>query len=173
MEDLYKRDPAPLRLISLVVLVVLGVVCLFASFPLWVLCFWCAGVMIYYSIAEPENIAALQQDGRDRQAAEKQNRFIDALYSGGVIDDDTTQDDIEITSPQPLVFDVELRQAGKTEAALRRAAEDSLNAMACVAVECRRTAPSRYRVAFSEQMPAERLAAMSCCYADLLERCEK
>ena len=166
-EKIYKTPPPPVRHIALVAFVIVGVVCLFLYLPLSVLCLWCAGVLVYYTIREPESVAALQQDGRDRRVTDCLNKFIDALYIGGVLDEYTTPDDVEITSPALLVFDVEIRQAGKTEAALRKAAEDSLNALECVAVETRRTAPSRYRVVYSPKMPAERLAAMSCRYRDL------
>lgn len=169
MEEIYKTPPPPVRHIALVVFVIAGVVCFFLYLPLSVLCLWCAGVMIYYTIKEPGSAAALQQDERDRQAAASLNKFIDALYTGGVLDEYTTPADVEVTSPAPLVFDIEIRQPGKTEAALRKAAEDSLNALECVAVETRRTAPSRYRVTYSPETPAERLAAFSCRYSALAD----
>lgn len=167
MEEIYKTPPKPVRHIALVTLIVLGVVGMFVSLPLGVVCLWCAGVMIYYTARHPESPIALQQDERDRAACDCLNKFIDALYMGGVLDDYSTAEEVSITSPAPLVFDVELRQVGKTEAALRAAAEASLNAMESVAVETRRTAPSRFLVVYSPKMPAERLAAMECRYKDL------
>lgn len=167
MEEIYKTPPKPVRHVALVALLVLGVVGLLVSLPLGVVCLWCAGVMIYYTARHPENEFALQQDERDRKETDCLNKFIDALYMGGVLDDYSTAEEVSITSPAPLVFDVELRQVGKTEEALRVAAEASLNAMESVAVETRRTAPSRFLVVYSPEMPAERLAAMECRYKDL------
>lgn len=164
MEGIYKPAPIPWRRIALVGLIGLGLVGLVVSLPLGMLCLWCAGVMVYYTARHPESWAALQQDERDRAATDCLNKFIDALYVSGVLDDYSTPEEVSITSPAPLVFDVEIRQAGKTEDMLRRAAEDSLNAMGGVAVETRRTAPSRYLVVYSPSMPAERLAAMECRY---------
>lgn len=167
MEDLRKNPPPPMRRISLGVLLILGVALFLVWSPLCLLCLWCAGVMLYYTRCHPESPIALQQDERDREEVEDFNRFIAALYVGGVLDETTTPDDIEIESPAPLVFSLEIRQAGKTEDMLRKAAEDSLNAMRCVAVETRRVAPSRYLVMYSPETPAERLAAISCRYEDL------
>lgn len=167
MEDIRKPQPLPLRHIGLVVSIVLGLGCLFVYPPLSLLFFWCAGVVIYYTLKEPDNIAALQQDERDRKANDCLNKFIETLYTADFLDENTRPEVVEITAAAPLVFDVEIRQAGKTEAALRKAAEEGLNALECVAVETRRTAPSRYRVSYSTQMPAERLAALQSCYQDL------
>lgn len=167
MEEIYKTPPKPVRHVALVALIVLGVVGLFVSLPLGVVCLWCAGVMIYYSARHPENEFALQQDERDRKATDCLNKFIDALYMGGVLDDYSTAEEVSITSPAPLVFDVELRQIGKTEEALRAAAEANLNAMESVAVETRRTAPSRFLVVYSPETPAERLAGIECRYRDM------
>lgn len=167
MEEIYKTPPKPYRHIALGILIVLGLVGLFVSLPLGVGCLWCAGVMIYYTARHPENEFALQQDERNRREAEDLNRFIDSLYLGGVLDDYSTAEEVSITSPAPLVFEVEIRQIGKTEEALRKAAEASLNAMESVSVEVRRIAPSRFLVMYSPKMPAERLAVMECRYKDL------
>lgn len=167
VKEIYKTPPKPVRHIALVVLIVLALPCMFVSLPLGIVCLWCAAVMTYYSLVEPENSFALQQDERNRKEAERLNKFIDALYLGGVLDEDTTIEDVKITSPAPLVFDIELRQVGKTEEALRKTAEASLNAMESVAVEIRRTDPSHFLVIYSQQMPAERLAASVCRYKDL------
>ena len=161
MEDLHKAPPLPYRRIALVVSIVVGIGGAFISLP-FVLCLWLAGVIVYYSAKEPGEWLALQQDEREREAVQLYNRFIDGLYAGGVLDDSTTPEDVTITSPAPLVYDIALTQVGKTAARLQRAAEDSIDALGCVDVTVDRTAPSCYRVTYSRQFPAERLAAIDC-----------
>lgn len=166
---LYEQTPPPYRLIIFAALVASLVASLLLLSPLFFLFAWFAGVMVFYSVMEPGSAIALQEDGRRCQEVERRNAFLDCLYAGGVVDDETNAEQVAIYSPAPMLFEFETRQPGKTEAMLRKAAEASLNAFGAVAVEVTRTAPSRFMVSYSTQTPAERLAGLVCPYSALLE----
>lgn len=169
--DVFYKTPAPrVRLISLIVLVLFTVAAVVMVSPLAFLSAWAAIVMIYVSIWHPDSPVAIQQDDRAFEEVVRFNKFVDILAAGGVIDADTTEEDIKLDMPAPLVYTVALHQIGKTMKQLDAAVKNSLDAMGAVSVEIRRTAPSEYVVVFSEFPPVDELAAVEVSFSSLLSR---
>ena len=176
METLYKNPIPRYRAIVLAVLIISTLAAVLigsTTAPLAILTGWAAAVIVYMSIKHPEHELALAQDARNNAEIERYNKFVDILQSGGVIDDKTQEGDIVLDMPAPLVYTVEMHQIGKTVKTLEKAATSALDAMGCVSVEVRRTAPSSYMVIYSEYPPVDELAAVSVSFSDLLDRVDE
>lgn len=167
MEGITKQSPLPFRRLLLIFLIIGGLLTIFRMPWVALVCWFGAGSIIYYTIKEPENAFALQEDERRKREYERQKTFEDALKVGGIIDTITDDETVTIKSPAPFVFEVELKKHGKTEDDLRRACENALNAMECVCVDVERIAPSKYRIEYSKETPIERAAAIDCNLSDL------
>lgn len=170
METLYKKPIPRIRAIALAVLILSTLAAVMLLSPLAIVTAWGAAAIVYASVRKPDSWLALAQDDRNNEEISRFNRFVDILRAGGIIDDKTTDEDIAIDMPAPLVYTVSLRQIGKTDKALLKAAQSSLDALGCVSVEVRRTAPSEYIVIYSEYPPVDELAAMSVSFSSLLSR---
>lgn len=164
-----RQPPPPVRRIVLGVALVGGVAGWLLALPWWV-CVVCLAYVvaaIVVSVLMPDSVFAVQADDRDREEAERFNIFVSALAAGGVIDDDTMPDEISISTPAPLVYEVEIHKPGVTWESLARACAASVDVFACVDVDVVRTAPSVYRVTYSSETPIERCARHVVRYRDL------
>lgn len=164
------QDPAPARLIALIVFIVLAIVFIVFWVPVYALLpVACAGVLVFMSVRHPEQYFALQQDRITAETYARYNRFIDALVSANIIDENTTQQDLTVLEVSPYVYTVEMRQQGKTGDMLRRACETSLNAMEALAVDVKQDSASSYTVRYSARDPREILSDMSAPYRELMD----
>ncbi len=168
METFYRCAPRPARRILLILSVILSIVFLMVCPPLALVSGWVAVMVVYLSIKSPDSFLALQQDAKAAESAAQYNKFIDALISGGVIDDETMEEDIEIDDPAPFVYTVKIHQMGKTAEKLEKACNAALNALAAVDVEIRQDAPSSYICVFSPEFPARILNDRACSYSSMV-----
>lgn len=165
------QDPVPARSLAFCIALVLVVVVIVLGLPLYLafLPFVIAGVLLFMTIRHPEQYFALQQDKITWERYARYNRFIDAMVSGKIIDEETTREDLEILEVSPFVYTLEIHQHGKTYDMLQRACEQSLNAMGALAVDVKQESASMYRVRYSALDPKQILADMPAPFSELLD----
>lgn len=168
--DFHLADPSPVRLFVLLASVLLVIVLIVLGYPLYALPPLCvAGVLIFMTVRHPENYFALQQDKITAEQYARYNRFIDAMISGNIIDDDTTLEQLVILETSPFVYTLEMHQHGKTYDMLQRACEGSLNAMEALDVSVKQDSASKYTVRYSALDPKQVLADMPAPFRELID----